>query len=62
MPSVDKAEAAAERLRKLPQVEQVTTLQSFVPGDQQEKLALIKALDRQIGPMLRREPSGRRAQ
>ena len=57
-PSVDKAEAAAERLRKLPQVEQVTTLQSFVPGDQQEKLALIKALDRQIGPMFAREPSG----
>lgn len=57
-PTLDRAVVAAERLRKLPQVEQVTTLQSFVPGDQEQKLALIQALDRQIGPMLRREPSG----
>jgi uncharacterized protein len=32
----------AERLRRLPEVDQVLTLQSFVPKDQEEKLALIE--------------------
>jgi hopanoid biosynthesis associated RND transporter like protein HpnN len=58
VPTPDQAVAAAERLRKLPQVEQVTTLHSFVPSDQEQKLALIQALDRQIGPMFTREPAG----
>jgi hopanoid biosynthesis associated RND transporter like protein HpnN len=56
-PSLDKTEETAARLRKLPQVEQVTTLKSFVPADQQQKLAMIGQLDRRIGPMLRREPA-----
>jgi hopanoid biosynthesis associated RND transporter like protein HpnN len=57
-PTVDKAAAAAERLRKLPQVDQVITLQDFIPSDQEQKLASIKALDRQIGSMFAREPNG----
>jgi hypothetical protein len=57
-PSLDKSGAAAERLRKLPQVDRVTSLQSFVPPDQQQKLPLIAALGQQIGPLLSREPSG----
>jgi hypothetical protein len=57
-PSLDKSGAEADRLRKLPQVDGVTTLQSFVPHDQQQKLPLIAALGQQIGPLLSREPSG----
>jgi hopanoid biosynthesis associated RND transporter like protein HpnN len=36
-----RASALAERLRQLPEVEHVVTLQSFVPKDQEEKLAII---------------------
>ena len=36
-----RASALAERLRQLPEVEHVVTLQSFVPKDQAEKLAII---------------------
>jgi hopanoid biosynthesis associated RND transporter like protein HpnN len=54
MPTLDQAEAAAERLRKLPQVAQAVTLQSLVPADQPKKLEMIQALERKIGPLLRR--------
>jgi uncharacterized protein len=40
-PSLAQADALAARLRTLPLVGQVLTLSSFVPGDQQTKLALI---------------------
>ncbi len=59
MPTLDEAAAAADRLRPLPQVSQAITLKNFVPNDQQRKQAMIQALDRQIGPMFNREPSGR---
>jgi hopanoid biosynthesis associated RND transporter like protein HpnN len=36
-----RASALAERLRQLPEVAHVITLQSFVPKDQEEKLAII---------------------
>ena len=36
-----RASALAERLRQLPEVARVTTLQSFIPKDQDEKLAII---------------------
>ena len=52
MPSVDEAAAAAERLGKLPQVARTMTLQSFVPQDQQKKLAMIKEFGGRLGPML----------
>jgi uncharacterized protein len=54
MPTLDQASAEAEKLAKLPQVARTATLQSFLPADQPQKLTLIQALDRRIGPMLRR--------
>jgi hopanoid biosynthesis associated RND transporter like protein HpnN len=39
--NVARASALAERLRQLPEVAHVVTLQSFVPKDQEEKLAII---------------------
>jgi uncharacterized protein len=41
-PNLAEAERVAEALRRLPQVRQVLTLQSFVPKDQDAKLALIE--------------------
>jgi hopanoid biosynthesis associated RND transporter like protein HpnN len=40
-PSLDAAGKLADRLSKLPEVSQALTLRSFVPDDQQAKLALI---------------------
>ncbi len=40
-PSLPEALRVAEALRRLPQVRQVLTLQSFVPEDQEAKLALV---------------------
>jgi hopanoid biosynthesis associated RND transporter like protein HpnN len=56
-PSLNKATNVADRLRKLPEVARVMTLESFVPQDQQQKLAMIQGLDEQIGPVLRRRAS-----
>lgn len=53
--SPDEAEAAAERLRKLPQVAQATTLMSFVPPDQDQKLAAIQDLNRRLGATLQQQ-------
>ena len=40
--NLDEALSSAERLRRLPEVSQVVTLQSFVPENQDAKLALIE--------------------
>ncbi|MBI3702362.1 MAG: MMPL family transporter, partial [Rhizobiales bacterium] len=56
-PSLAEANAAAERLEKLPQVLRATTLQNYVPQDQEKKLALIQELGRRFGPMLQRPAS-----
>lgn len=40
-PSLTQAQALAETLQKLPQVDHVLTLGSFVPDEQEDKLALI---------------------
>jgi hopanoid biosynthesis associated RND transporter like protein HpnN len=40
-PSLAEAEALSARLSRLPEVSQTITLRSFVPGEQQKKLALI---------------------
>jgi hopanoid biosynthesis associated RND transporter like protein HpnN len=53
MPSLAAAIAAAGRLDKLPEVVSTMTLQSFVPQDQEKKLAAIQSLDHGLGPMLR---------
>ena len=57
MPNLAQAANAAERLRAMPQVEQATTLQNFVPADQPAKLTLIQGLERKIAPLLRRPPA-----
>jgi hopanoid biosynthesis associated RND transporter like protein HpnN len=52
--AADPAEAAAlaERLEELPQVSQVLTINSFVPSDQEEKLAIIADAAALLGPTL----------
>jgi uncharacterized protein len=57
--SVDEASAAAEKLRKLPEVLEVSTLLSFVPQDQDKKLALIQEFARQVGPALQKPGSAK---
>jgi hopanoid biosynthesis associated RND transporter like protein HpnN len=51
-PSLDAANALAGKLRKLPLVASVLTLQSFVPSDQKEKLALVADADNILAPTL----------
>jgi uncharacterized protein len=57
--SLDEAAAAADKLRTLPQVLQARTLLSFVPQDQDKKLALIKDLNKQLGPSLQKPGSAK---
>jgi uncharacterized protein len=53
-PTLDAANAMAARLAKLPEVSRTMTVASFVPDDQDRKLALIgaaaNALDMSLGP------------
>ena len=51
-PSLAEAQKEAERLSKLPVVAQVITLASFVPQEQDDKLALIQDAAMLIGPTL----------
>ncbi|ACB96720.1 MMPL family transporter [Beijerinckia indica] len=51
-PSLDATVPLVERLEKLPVVARVTTLNSLVPPDQEEKLPLIEKAATQLGPML----------
>src|SRR5208282_2357354 len=51
-PNVTAAAALAETLKKLPMVTQVITLQSFVPQDQPQKLALIADANSILAPTL----------
>lgn len=46
------ADALAESLRSVPQVDRVLTLSSFVPGDQEEKLAIIDEMALVLEPVL----------
>ena len=59
-PSVDAADKLAGRLAKLPEAGQVLTLKSFVPDDQQTKLAAISdasfLLDATINPFITKPP------
>ena len=58
-PSLDDASTAADRLRKVSQVQQATTLLSFVPQDQDKKLATIQELGRRLGQVLQQPASGK---
>lgn len=51
--SLADAQTVAARLRALPEVERVMTLQSFIPDDQPQKLAMIRGLAQKIGPALK---------
>jgi hopanoid biosynthesis associated RND transporter like protein HpnN len=57
--SFEQASAAAEKLQKLPEVLQVRTLLTFVPQDQDKKLALIQDFGRQLGPALQKPGSAK---
>jgi hopanoid biosynthesis associated RND transporter like protein HpnN len=51
-PSLTDAEVTAQRLERLPEVSSATTLASFVPEHQDEKLALIEDAASLLGPTL----------
>src|SRR5262245_29511590 len=57
--SVDEASAAVEKLQKLPEVLDARNLLSFVPQDQDKKLASMKEFARQIGPALQKPGSAK---
>ena len=50
--NLPSAEALAESLRSVPEVDRVLTLSSFVPGDQEEKLAIIDEMALVLEPIL----------
>jgi hypothetical protein len=52
VPSLDKAKDAVAKLGKLPEVSHVRLITSFVPDQQDEKLALIKDAAEKLGPSL----------
>jgi hopanoid biosynthesis associated RND transporter like protein HpnN len=59
-PSIEQAEAKAKRLAALPEVSRVLTLNSFIPSDQDQKIAALKAASQRLGPALdppRRQPA-----
>lgn len=51
-PNATEAATIAERLRTLPEAGRVLTLASFVPSDQEQKLAQIESLKKVLGPAL----------
>ena len=51
-PSVEAAASLAERLDRLPEVSSTLTLQSFVPNDQDKKLAIIADAETLLEPTL----------
>ncbi len=55
-PSLAAAKQEAERIRKLPQVSRVMTIESFVPTDQPQKLEAIGNAAKALGPTLAQTP------
>jgi hopanoid biosynthesis associated RND transporter like protein HpnN len=51
-PSLEKANAAAKHLASLPEVSRVLTLSSFIPVDQDQKIAELKAVSQKLGTAL----------
>jgi uncharacterized protein len=51
-PSLEAAAPLERKLTALPEVSHAVTLQSFVPKDQPEKLAIIRAANQRLGPAL----------
>ncbi len=57
--NINQVDAIGERLKKIPEVDQVATVKDLVPGGQERKLALIGGLTRQLQQSLSAEDSGR---
>jgi hypothetical protein len=57
VPNLKDAAVAAERLQKVPQVRDVTTLESLVPQDQDKKLEIIQDFADDIRPILEKKPA-----
>ncbi len=55
--SKEAAQADMEKLGKLPEVASVRTIESFIPDDQQPKLAALRQLGTALGPVLRPDPN-----
>jgi hopanoid biosynthesis associated RND transporter like protein HpnN len=51
-PSLAEANATAERMKQIPVVARTMTVQSFVPDEQEQKLALIRDLEKRLGTAL----------
>ena len=51
-PSLEQADAIAKRLATVPEVSRALTLNSLVPGDQQQKIAALQAAWQDLGPAL----------
>ncbi|MGC2808817.1 MAG: MMPL family transporter [Bradyrhizobium sp.] len=51
-PSIDQADAIAKRLAALPEVSSTLTLHSFIPTDQEQKIAALKAAARSLSGVL----------
>jgi len=56
-PNQETVNTAVEKLSKLPEVASVKTIDSFIPGDQQPKLAAIRQLATVLDPVLRPDPN-----
>ena len=56
-PNKEAAIADAEKLAKLPEVASVKTIESFVPTDQEPKLAAIRQMATVLAPVLKPDPS-----
>jgi uncharacterized protein len=53
----DTARTNVEKLAKLPEVSLVRTVEGFIPGDQQPKLAAIRQLGTVLNPVLKPDPN-----
>src|SRR5437764_5417740 len=56
-PNQEAANIDAEKLSKLPEVARVRTIDSFIPDDQQPKLAAIRQVATVLDPVLRPDPN-----
>ena len=56
-PSLAAADQIEARLKKLPEVGRVTTLSTFIPTDQAQKLVLINSAAQQLLPALTQQPA-----
>jgi hopanoid biosynthesis associated RND transporter like protein HpnN len=51
-PSLEQADTTAKRLAALPEVSRILTLNSFIPADQDQKIAALKQALQRLGPAL----------